>query len=72
MLTFKDDEGRPLNLIPDILEVPPALETVANMLMNNDKLVDDSPNPYKGQCKVVVNARLTLATQWMIHSTSMY
>ena len=69
--TFKDDEGRPLALIPDVLEVPPALETIANMLMTNEKLADESPNPYKGMAKVEVNPRLTSATQWMLHVTNM-
>lgn len=67
---FKDDEGRPLNLKPDTLEVPPGLETVANMLMNNDKLADNTPNPFKGMAKVIVNGRLTSATAWFLHVTS--
>jgi phage major head subunit gpT-like protein len=70
IMSMTDDEGRPLALIPDTLEVPPALETTANALMNNEKFADDKPNPYKGQCKVVVNPLLTSATQWMLHCTS--
>lgn len=71
MLSFKDEEGRPLNLMPDVLEVPPALETTANMLMLNDKLVDASPNPYKGMARVLVNPRLTSDTAWFLHVTNM-
>lgn len=71
ILSFKDDEGRPLALIPDVLEVPPALEATANMLMTSDKLADDSPNPYKGMATVLVNPRLTSATAWFLHVTSM-
>lgn len=71
MLSFKDEEGRPLNLMPDVLEVPPALETAANILMLSDKLVDDSPNPYKGMARVLVNPRLTSDTAWFLHVTSM-
>jgi len=56
ILSFKDDEGRALALIPDVLEVPPALESVALTLINSDKLVDNSPNPYKGTARVVVNS----------------
>jgi phage major head subunit gpT-like protein len=70
IMTLTDDEGRKLGLIPNVLEVPPALETVANMLMNNDKLADESPNPYKGQCKVKVNPRLTSSTAWFLHVTN--
>lgn len=71
ILSFKDDEGRPLALIPDVLEVPPALEATANMLMTSDKLADDSPNPYKGMATVLVNPRLTSATAWFLHVTNM-
>lgn len=69
MMTFTDDEGSPLRLVPDTLEVPPALEATANTLANSDKLGDNSPNPYKGTFKVVVNAGLTSTTAWMLHNT---
>jgi phage major head subunit gpT-like protein len=70
IMTMTDDEGRPLGLIPNVLEVGPALETTANALMNNEKLADDTPNPYKGQCKVIMNPWLTSSTQWMLHCTN--
>ena len=70
IMSFKDEEGMPLRLIPDTLEVPPALEAVAKILCNDDKLVDNSPNPYKGTAKVIVNPGLTSATAWMLHVTS--
>lgn len=70
IMSFKDDEGRPLGLIPNVLEVPPALEATANILMTADKLGDESPNPYKGQCKVKVNTRLTSSTAWFLHVTN--
>lgn len=71
IMSFKDDEGRPLNLIPDVLEVPPALEATAKLLINSDKLTDDSPNPYKGTATVLVNPRLTSSTAWFLHVTNM-
>lgn len=70
IMTFKDEEGRPLNLIGDTLEVPPALETVGKMLLEMDKLADDTPNPYKGTAKLLVNPRLTSSTAWFLHVTS--
>lgn len=70
MMGFKDDDGRPLGLIPNILEVPPALEAVGYTLCNSDKLDDNSPNPYKGQCELIVNPRLTSTTAWFMHCTS--
>ncbi len=71
ILSFKDEEGRPLNMMPDVLEVPPALETTANMLMLSDKLMDNAPNPYKGMARVLVNPRLTSDTAWFLHVTNM-
>lgn len=70
IMNFKDEEGMPLRLIPDTLEVPPALEAVARTLCEADKLDDNAPNPYKGTAKVLVNPALTSATAWMLHVTS--
>ena len=71
VMGYKDDEGRPLGLIPDVLEVPPALEATGKMLLENDKYLDDKPNPYKGTARLEVNPRLTSATAWFLHVTSM-
>jgi len=70
IMSFKDDEGRPLGLIPDVLEVPPALEATARLICENEKLTDQSPNPYRGTATVIVNPRLTSATAWFLHVTT--
>lgn len=70
VMSFTDSEGMPLRLIPDTLEVPPALEAVARIICESDKFVDQGPNPYKGTAKVLVNPALTSATAWMLHVTS--
>lgn len=70
IMSFKDDEGRPLGLIPGRLEVPPALETVGRMLCDADKLADDTPNPYKGTATLLVNPWLTSTTAWFLHVTN--
>jgi len=67
--SFKDDEGRPLDVKPNILLVPPALEDTANTLMTVDRLEDGKPNPYKGRLEVVVSGRLTSATAWFVLDT---
>lgn len=67
---MKDDEGRPLNLRPTVLLVPPALEDTATALMTADKLEDGKTNPYKGKCEVVVNGYLTSDTAWFVLDTS--
>lgn len=66
MKKFKNDEGQPLNITPNILLVPPALEDIANILANNDKLDDGKPNPYKGTVTVVADSRLTSDTAWFL------
>ena len=70
MRKVKDDEGRPLNITPNVLLVPPALEDTANALMKNDRLEDGKPNPYKGTAEVVVDARLTSDTAWFLLDTT--
>lgn len=69
MMEFKDDEGRPLNVIPDTLLVPPALKAIANALMTTDRLEDGKPNPFKNSYTVVVNPRLTSRTAWWLLDT---
>jgi phage major head subunit gpT-like protein len=71
ILSFKDDDGQPLALIPDVLEVPPALEITGKRLVEMERLADDSPNPYKGTARLLVNPRLSSTTAWFLHCTSM-
>lgn len=70
MRSMKDNEGRPLNLNPNLLVVPPALEDVANALMTVDKLEDGKPNPYKGTAKVLVVGWLATDTEWHLLDAS--
>jgi phage major head subunit gpT-like protein len=70
MRKVKDDEGRPLGIVPNVLLVPPALEDEANLLMTVDKLEDGKPNPYKGTAEVVVGERLTSDTAWFLLDTT--
>lgn len=70
MKKFADEDGRPLNIIPNILLVGPALEDIARALVTVDKLEDGKPNPYKGTAEVVVDARLTSDTAWFLLDTT--
>lgn len=70
IMGFKDEEGMPLRLVPGTLEVPPALETIARILCEKDKLQDNSPNPYQGTAVVEVNPGLTSATAYFLHVTN--
>ena len=64
--TFKDAEGRPLGLVPDVLLVPPALEDTAKLLMTTEKFDNDQPNPYRNEAEIIVDARLTDPAAWFL------
>lgn len=70
IMTMTDNEGRPLGLVPNVLEVPPALEAVARIICEAQKLDDNGPNPFKGTATVLVNPRLTSQTAWFLHCTN--
>lgn len=70
MRKFKDDEGRSLNVIPNVLLVPPALEDIANALNTVDRLEDGKANLYKGKFTVIVDGRLTSDTAWFLLDTT--
>ncbi|VVE76448.1 putative major head subunit protein [Pandoraea anapnoica] len=70
MRKFKDDEDRPLNIIPNVLLVGPALEDTARALMTNDRLDDGKTNPYKGTATVLCDARIQSDTAWFLLDTT--
>lgn len=70
MMTFKDDERRPLNITPNLLFVPPALEATARILCENDELDDGVVNPFKGTAQVLVDARLASSSAWFLLDTT--
>lgn len=71
IMSLTDEEGRPLALIPNVLEVPPALEIQGKRLVEMEKLADGTPNPYFKTATLVVNPRLTSTTAWFLHCTTM-
>ncbi len=70
MKKLKNENARPLNIMPNLLVVPPALEDAANALMSVDKLEDGKPNPYKGTAEVMVWPYLTDDDAWFLMDTS--
>lgn len=70
MRKMKDEEGRPLNVNPNILLVPPALGDIARALMASERLEDGKLNPYRGTCEVVESAYLTSDTAWYLLDTT--
>jgi phage major head subunit gpT-like protein len=70
MRQFKDEDGRSLNIVPNVLLVGPALETIGKALLTNPKLADGNPNPYQGTAELVVDNRITSDTAWYLLDTS--
>lgn len=70
MKKFKDEEGRPLNITPNVLLVPAALEDDANLLMTTERFEDGKPNPYRNTAKVVVAQWLTSDDAWFLLDTT--
>lgn len=70
IMSFKDEEGMPLRLVPDTLEVPPALEAIARIICEAPTLQDNAPNPYRGTATVLVNPGLTDPKAFFLHVTT--
>ena len=70
MMSQKDEDGRPLNVVPNTLMVPPALEVIANALMTVERLEDGKPNPFRGTAKVKVATWLTDPNAWQLLDTT--
>ncbi|WP_160286834.1 Mu-like prophage major head subunit gpT family protein [Pseudomonas knackmussii] len=69
MKKFKDEDGRPLGINPNVLLVGPGLEDTARALLTNDRLEDGKTNPYKGTAELVVDARIESDTAWFLLDT---
>jgi len=59
MMGFTADGGRKLGIMPDVLVVPPALESAALHLLNNEFNDGGGSNPWKGTAKLIVSPYLT-------------
>lgn len=70
MKQFKDDEGRPLKVNPNILVVGPAKEDDAKALMTKDKFQDGTENIYKGTAEVEVWPEIESDTAWFLLDTT--
>jgi phage major head subunit gpT-like protein len=79
MMKFKDDRGKPLGIVPDLLVVPPDLQWTAMELLNSSfypELVAAAAgsqklasNVLKGRLDLVVSPYLTDTDNWFLLST---
>ncbi len=51
---FKGDGGRPLGLVPDLLVVPPSLESAGRKLLNSEYGAGGETNEWKGTAELLV------------------
>ena len=54
MMGIRGDRGRLLGVMPDLLVVPPELETEARKLLNSENADAGASNPWKGTAKLIV------------------
>lgn len=53
MMSLKGDGGRPLGIVPDLLVVPPTLETKADEILNVQRLANGQDNPNYKKAEVL-------------------
>lgn len=58
MMSFKGDSGKPLNIKPNLLVVPPSLEKTALQILNAE-MVGNTTNVYRGTASLLV-------TPWVV------
>lgn len=70
MRNFKDGNGRPMNLAPTHILVPPALESSFKIILNSEMFPGASgatvANPYRGMAELIVNGLLSDANDWYL------
>ena len=59
MMALKSDEGKPLNIVPDLCVVGPSRWSTARDLFMSPTLSGGAANPNFGLCKVLVTPYLT-------------
>lgn len=69
MMSLKNEKGKPLNIVPDVLLVPPSLEKEASMILKAE-LINGTTNINKGLAQVIVWPELAdKPNQWHLLCT---
>ena len=74
IMSLTDEDGRPLNLVPDLLIVGPKYEEEARLLLEADQ-IEGTTNVYKGTAKLMVSTRLAgegKEDMWFLLCTSRF
>ena len=54
MMSFKGDNGKPLNVMPNLLVVPPSLEGAAKEILEAERLANGATNTYRNTAELLV------------------
>lgn len=54
LMSMKGDHGRPLGLMPDLMVVPPGLESAARKILNSEYATGGETNEWKGTAELLV------------------
>lgn len=68
MMGLKNEEGKSLRIMPDLLVVPPSLEKEAMDIVKAD-FINGSSNTYKGTAEILVSTELISETGWYLLDT---
>jgi phage major head subunit gpT-like protein len=67
MMAYRGDDGEPLEVMPNLLVVPPQLEGVARRLLNADLVASGDTNVWKGSADLLVVPKLaSQPTAWYL------
>lgn len=72
MMSTKNDRGTSINIKPNLLVVPPCLETMARKILEAG-LIDGTTNPWKGSAELLVDNNLSggdYPENWFLLDTS--
>lgn len=69
MMNFKDDQGEPMGISPNLLVVPPALGDTARKLLVAVELAGAGTNVQRGQADILESPWLTDANNWYLLDT---
>lgn len=54
MMSYVDDQGRPMRIMPNLLVVSPMNEEIGRKICYNDKLPNGEDNPWRGSAELLV------------------
>jgi phage major head subunit gpT-like protein len=59
MASLKGDEGRPLNIVPNLLVIPPVLEDEAEEILKVKRTIGGKDNPHFGKAEILMTPWLS-------------